>query len=339
MEANQLGERIAALRKERGLSQEKVAEYMSVSRQAVTKWESNNSRPSSDNLIKLAELFGVSVDTLLGNETGIKNETGNVTENEAEKSKTDVSVKMDKTPWICAGFSVVCIIAYMVVSGLLHIFSFGTLVCMFVICFPTQMFLHIYLANAVNKDSFSGLAGFNEKIQYNYVELKKMILQIDLHLGMTSSVYIFLLCVVNCADLNLGWLNGALIMLYVLDFTLIILMNNYKSINKIYSDENDKKRAIKSIPVTIAYIVMIFIGIGITALIFEIKGIENNTAPAMKLAGCLIGGILAATIGFLVENNNINKWSQDKSRYKISKVGLASLLVCVMVYVGMFFII
>ena len=62
---NQLGENIAIFRKEKGLSQEKVAEYMSVSRQAVTKWENNISRPSSDNLIKLAELFDVSVDALL----------------------------------------------------------------------------------------------------------------------------------------------------------------------------------------------------------------------------------------------------------------------------------
>ena len=67
MNQNQLGENIAIYRKEKGLSQEKVAEYMGVSRQAVTKWESNISKPSSDNLIKLAKLFDVSVEVLLGN--------------------------------------------------------------------------------------------------------------------------------------------------------------------------------------------------------------------------------------------------------------------------------
>ena len=49
MKQNQLGENITRFRKEKGLSQEKVAEYMGVSRQAVTKWESNSSKPSSDN--------------------------------------------------------------------------------------------------------------------------------------------------------------------------------------------------------------------------------------------------------------------------------------------------
>lgn len=80
---NQLGENIAIFRKEKGLSQEKVAEYMSVSRQAVTKWENNISRPSSDNLIKLAELFDVSVDALLGN-------------NESDNAKIFTNITMSK---------------------------------------------------------------------------------------------------------------------------------------------------------------------------------------------------------------------------------------------------
>ena len=67
MKQNQLGENITRFRKEKGLSQEKVAEYMIVSRQAVTKWENNISKPSSDKLIKLAEIFDVKVDVLLGN--------------------------------------------------------------------------------------------------------------------------------------------------------------------------------------------------------------------------------------------------------------------------------
>ena len=46
-----------------------------ISRQAVTKWEANTSKPNSDNLIKLAQLFGVDVDTLLGNKGGEKSST------------------------------------------------------------------------------------------------------------------------------------------------------------------------------------------------------------------------------------------------------------------------
>lgn len=52
-----------------GLSQEKVAEAMDVSRQAVAKWESGRSAPSTANLIRLAEILGTSVDALTGTES------------------------------------------------------------------------------------------------------------------------------------------------------------------------------------------------------------------------------------------------------------------------------
>ena len=68
-----LGERIKEQRKNSGLSQEKVAEFVGVSRQAVTKWEANQSAPSTENLFKLAEIFGTTVDMLLSsNEDGKK---------------------------------------------------------------------------------------------------------------------------------------------------------------------------------------------------------------------------------------------------------------------------
>ena len=51
-----LGNRIKNLRNERHLSQEYVAEQIGVSRQSVSKWESGVSRPSTGNLICLAEL-------------------------------------------------------------------------------------------------------------------------------------------------------------------------------------------------------------------------------------------------------------------------------------------
>lgn len=60
-----LGERIKICRQKAGLSQEQVAEQVGVSRQAVTKWEADRSAPSTENLFKLAEIFGTTVDLLL----------------------------------------------------------------------------------------------------------------------------------------------------------------------------------------------------------------------------------------------------------------------------------
>lgn len=57
-----IGQRISELRKSNALSQEYVAERLGVTRQAVSKWETNQSAPDTYNLIALAELFGVSVE-------------------------------------------------------------------------------------------------------------------------------------------------------------------------------------------------------------------------------------------------------------------------------------
>ena len=63
-----LGERIKACRRNAGISQEKVAELVGVSRQAVGKWETDQSTPSTANLFRLAEIFGTTVDMLLASE-------------------------------------------------------------------------------------------------------------------------------------------------------------------------------------------------------------------------------------------------------------------------------
>ena len=60
-----LGQRIREHRRRAGMSQEALARRMDVSRQAVTKWESGQSAPSTENLFRLAELFGTTVDLLL----------------------------------------------------------------------------------------------------------------------------------------------------------------------------------------------------------------------------------------------------------------------------------
>lgn len=60
-----LAEKISQLRRQRGWSQEELAEQMNVSRQAVSKWESAQSTPDLDKLVQLSQLFGVSTDELL----------------------------------------------------------------------------------------------------------------------------------------------------------------------------------------------------------------------------------------------------------------------------------
>lgn len=65
-----MGEKILRLRKARGWSQEELAEQIGVTRQAISRWESDAAKPDADNIVVLCNLFGVSADYLLGLQIG-----------------------------------------------------------------------------------------------------------------------------------------------------------------------------------------------------------------------------------------------------------------------------
>ena len=61
-------QKLKEMRTRASMSQEKLAEKVGVSRQAITKWETDKGAPDMDNLMAISDLFGVSVDELLGRE-------------------------------------------------------------------------------------------------------------------------------------------------------------------------------------------------------------------------------------------------------------------------------
>lgn len=61
-------EKLMALRKKSGMSQEELADRLGVSRQAISRWGLGSTLPDAPNLLKLSDLFGVSVDYLLRDE-------------------------------------------------------------------------------------------------------------------------------------------------------------------------------------------------------------------------------------------------------------------------------
>lgn len=61
-------DKLIQLRKKAGWSQEELAEQMNVTRQSVSKWEGAQSVPDLEKILRLSELFGVSIDNLLKDE-------------------------------------------------------------------------------------------------------------------------------------------------------------------------------------------------------------------------------------------------------------------------------
>ena len=83
----EIANRLAKLRKEKGYSQEELAEKLGLSRQAVSKWERAESSPDTDNLICLAKLYNISLDELLKTEEDVETIKDSVKEQQERKKR------------------------------------------------------------------------------------------------------------------------------------------------------------------------------------------------------------------------------------------------------------
>lgn len=103
----EFSERLKTLRKEAGLTQVDVAEKLGISQPAYASWERGVKKPTQDNLIKIANLFDVPVDYLVGNSEEKSDDLDNIellfrmnskglTEEEKEVFKKELIEFMEK---------------------------------------------------------------------------------------------------------------------------------------------------------------------------------------------------------------------------------------------------
>ncbi len=85
-----LKDKLYKLRRDKGYSQEELAEKLDVSRQAVSKWERGESSPDTNNLIRIAKLYDIPVDELAG---CIRGDASLPLESAAGKTSSGISLK------------------------------------------------------------------------------------------------------------------------------------------------------------------------------------------------------------------------------------------------------
>ena len=88
-----LGEKLSKLRKEYNYTQEQLANILSVSRQSISKWESDIAYPETEKLIELGKLFECSMDYLLKDDVTEKTDTS-VSESTFNEKVTEISKKV-----------------------------------------------------------------------------------------------------------------------------------------------------------------------------------------------------------------------------------------------------
>lgn len=92
---------LVTLRKQHGLTQTELAEKVNVSRQAISRWEVGIAVPSTDNLIALSKIYGVSVDDILKGETTNVSQSSELSDSPLEATTCNESRKKRTTILAC----------------------------------------------------------------------------------------------------------------------------------------------------------------------------------------------------------------------------------------------
>ena len=158
------GDKLIKLRKGRGLSQEDLASMLNVSRQSVSKWESNNTYPETDKIVQICNIFDCSMDSL------IDENILEVEQNE-RKSKNNFNVMIDsllgfitKTINMLSQMKFTsifkCVIEQLFIAfGLFIISSIFSKIVPYIICH-----IFIFLSNSAYNFIYSVLRGICEAI-------------------------------------------------------------------------------------------------------------------------------------------------------------------------------
>ena len=126
-----LGEKIARQRRELNYTQEQLADILGVSRQSISKWESDIAYPETDKLIELGKLFACSMDYLLKEEITEKDgvQTSGFTEKVEEirrKVMTEKSKRKAKKILKIIGIILAVVLTIDIISMILYFFVLGT---------------------------------------------------------------------------------------------------------------------------------------------------------------------------------------------------------------------
>lgn len=101
-----LGEILLGYRTNIGMSQEKLAEKIGVSRQTISKWETNQSTPDFDKILPLCEVLGITTEELIKGEKEVKNSELEEIKQENEKAKKEYMQKRNKKKAIVLSVSI-----------------------------------------------------------------------------------------------------------------------------------------------------------------------------------------------------------------------------------------
>ncbi len=283
---SEFSEKITAARKAKSLSQEAAAELLSVSRQAVTKWENGKSYPSTENLLAISKLYGIPLEELCP----VKN-----SESKPKKRRPAAGI-------LCCVSAVLALAA--AAAAFSGIADAGAVLCCFIIAVPIQLFVHLYFRSCSESEDFSGIAGFDESIEYSISAVKSYLEKLDIVLCSVCTVYTGFIAIFSWfAQVSFVWI----IVLFCASYVCSALLFSIIFSRKIYVHEEDYLRTKRGYPSLCVFMAVMLLSVVETVLVFDYFGIQNNTPEALALMCILLPAWAAAVGGMAAEQLRISK--------------------------------
>lgn len=109
-------EKLFELRKEKGYSQEELADKLNVARQTISKWENGTTTPDFDNLIELSKLFEISIDEFVGNDFSKEKTNKEQTEDKNQNMIVDKEKSKNKKKKVKKIFLIIFLIVFIIAT-------------------------------------------------------------------------------------------------------------------------------------------------------------------------------------------------------------------------------
>ncbi len=277
-----LADKIILQRKALGMSQEELAEKVGVSRQAISKWESTNTIPDLDRIVKMSEVFGVSTDYLILDELGEDTNTDTYTER-VEKVSLDTArqfITINKKASLHIGLGVSSIITSLALIAHFQPYTSNNIVVWIPYALILLMAIGLFINSGLSLSDYNflyqpfdleyGVEGILEKEYQAKRRTSRMSLIFSVLLLIFGAMIMFYFLVTSEVNLNFTLFKTAIILIAVSIGLLIHYgMNDrpYKVLTKHsdYQVNTDRDKRIEKIAaaywplITAAYLLYSFI--------------------------------------------------------------------------------
>ena len=321
-----LADKIIELRKKNGWSQEELAEMLDVSRQSVSKWESAQSIPDMNKILKLSEIFGVSTDFLLKDEMEAAEyvEASQAEDTEykvcpvsMEEASEFISVRRYQSGRIALGV-MLCILSPVLLivlgggreSGFLDITEaqangIGLTVLFIMIGIAVALFvsagLRLSKFEYMEKDLIDtayGVKGLAEDLKDKYKETYSRSMIIGIVLCVISAIPLFIIMALSYTSAGIGSMAvGLLLIMVAIGVYMIVRVNIVKGTYDILLEEGDYSREEKTRPHKFGWVPPVY-WLAVTA-IFLIYGFTENFANGWLIWA--VGGIVFAILMIVLD--------------------------------------